>query len=330
MSLISTRELSIGYLVKSGNKVLQRGINVSINNGEIISLVGQNGVGKTTFIKTISGLLPSIDGEVYFRDKRIISLTTRKLASAISLVLTEKPGSLNLSVIELVALGRHPYSGSLGVLRDKDKAVIERVISETGINYMANKKLFELSDGQLQIVMIARALAQETDVIILDEPTAHLDLHNKIEVMRLLKKIASQGKAVLISTHDIQICAQLSDRLWLFNFNSPLIQGIPEDLILRGAIHETLFLDKDTFDLEHGTVNLSQGGIPVVVEGTGNTVFWTAQALRRKGFEVTDKSDLKVKCNNPAEWNVISGTKTRSCSSLEQVLNILEQSSNLQ
>ena len=277
----------------------------------------------------MKGKFIPIKGEINYGDQSIHSLSPRELATQISLVLTEKPSSLNLTVIELIALGRHPYSNWLGVLGNEDKKVIERVISETNINYIANHKLYELSDGQLQISMIARALAQETDLIILDEPTAHLDLHNKIEVMKLLKKIAGQDKSVLISTHDIQIGTQLSDQFWLFNFNSQINIGVPEDLILSGAIHQTLFLDEDTYDLKHGTINMKSHGPSIVVEGVEETRFWTEHALKRKGYQIDKNSDHKIQCNNNKKWIVKLGNKTSSHSSLGQVLNKLGQLSNL-
>ena len=205
MKLIHTQSLAIGYIEGRTNKVLQENINLSLSSGEIISLMGQNGVGKTTFIKTLSGLHKRISGSVYHQDRLIDEFSKSSLAKQISVVLTEKPFAAHLSVIELIALGRHPYSNWLGRLSTSDKQAIDLAISQTNIDYLARKKLYQLSDGQFQKVMIARALAQETDLIILDEPTAHLDLSNKIEIMLLLKSIAGSGKGVLIATHDLQV-----------------------------------------------------------------------------------------------------------------------------
>ena len=216
--------------------------------------MGQNGVGKTTFLKTLTGLHKRISGSIYHQGRPIDKISKSALAKLISVVLTEKPFAAHLSVIELIALGRYPYSNWLGRLSISDKQAIDRAISKTKIDYLANKKLYQLSDGQFQKVMIARALAQETDMIILDEPTAHLDLSNKIEIMLLLKSIAGSGKGVLIASHDLQVSLQLSDRLWLFNFNRPVLEGCPEDLILRGAIDQTLFPVNNNIKLSTGTV----------------------------------------------------------------------------
>ncbi|MEQ8240712.1 MAG: ABC transporter ATP-binding protein [Cyclobacteriaceae bacterium] len=298
MSLFQTKNLSIGYRDKTGNKVLQKELNLTIQAGDIVSLMGQNGVGKTTFIKTISGLLEPLGGDIFYSNKPLSQLTPQSLSKQLSLVLTEKPFSFNISVLELVALGRHPYSNWIGLLTAKDKEVIEWAITETNTNYLAEKKLYQLSDGQLQKVMIARALAQETDLIFLDEPAAHLDLHNKIEVMMLLRKIAKQGKSILISTHDMQISTQLSDTLWLFNFNESAKIGTPEDLILDGSLEQTLYLKDYGYDMIHGVVNIKQKGKEVTVIGPEKEKFWTEQALKRNGFQIVDNGELKIEIKN--------------------------------
>lgn len=303
MKLLETRSLSIGYQEHEAANPLQKDINVHLRPGEIVSLMGQNGVGKTTFIKTIAGLLPKLSGEVFYQSKNLKHFSANKLAKELALVLTEKPFSFNISVLELIAIGRHPYSNWMGVLSKKDKDVIDWAINETHTNYLANKKLYQLSDGQLQKVMIARALAQETNLIILDEPAAHLDLHNKIEVMMLLRQIARQGKGILISTHDMQISTQLSDRLWLFNFNENVTEGVPEDLILNGTLEKTLYLQDYGYDMIHGSVGISQKGPAVQVDGQEDVKFWTRQALKRNGFEITNQAPIKIACSGQ-NWEI--------------------------
>lgn len=329
MSLLETKSLAIGY--HSGQnepKVLQKDINLSLQPGEIVSLMGQNGVGKTTFIKTITRLLPSLGGEVRLDGKNLIAISDKDLAKKVSVVLTEKPFSLNISVIELIALGRHPYSNWLGVLSAKDKEMIEWAINETHINYIANKKLFELSDGQLQKVMIARALAQETDIIILDEPAAHLDLYNKIEVMLLLRAIVKTGKGILISTHDMQVSTQLSDKLWLFNFNEPVIEGNPEDLILSGQLEKTLYLQDYGYDMIHGSVRLSQNCIAEIeLQGEKEVVFWTEQALSRNDFKSVSESDIKISCKHLL-WVLKTHELEKECTSIAQLISEVQTITN--
>ncbi|MFY0606229.1 MAG: ABC transporter ATP-binding protein [Cyclobacteriaceae bacterium] len=324
MKLLETKSLSIGYEVSgSPTKVLQSNINVAINEGEIISLMGQNGVGKTTFIKTLSGILPSLEGKVYYGDQPLKQLSKQDLARRLSIVLTEKPFSQNITVLELIAIGRHPYSNWAGMLSKHDKEVIDWAITETNTNYMANRKLYELSDGQLQKVMIARALAQETALIYLDEPAAHLDLYNKIEVMMLLRKIAKNGKGILISTHDMQVSTQLSDKLWLFNFNEPPKEGTPEDLILDGTLERTLYLQGYGYDMIHGSVDMQiETKGEVALEGDDEVIFWTKQALHRHGIKVQENSLTKIICQKN-HWSVLSGESSISCDSIRDLISKL-------
>ena len=243
MEMLRVNQLAIGY---QPDKVLAKDLNLSLQSGQLVGLIGQNGVGKSTFIRTICGLQQRIAGEITIEGKEISNQEQKELAKKISVVLTGKPESLNLSVLELVALGRHPYSGWLGNLKGQDLNKVEEAITAMEINYLAKKRLFELSDGQLQKVMIARALAQETDIIILDEPTSHLDLKNKIEVLELLKKIAKNGKAVLISTHEVQLSAKACDVFWCMDFNKDMLIGYPQGLIDSGELQAYLHIPADT------------------------------------------------------------------------------------
>lgn len=326
MNLLETKSLSIGYPQPNHlDKILQEDVNVSIRPGEIISLMGQNGVGKTTFVKTISGLLPAISGEVLFSNQSLKSIAKKELAKQLSIVLTEKPFSFNISVLELIVIGRHPYSNWMGVLSPRDKEMIEWAFQETNTNYLANKKLYELSDGQLQKVMIARALAQETDLIVLDEPTAHLDLYNKIEVMTLLRHIAGTGKGILISTHDMQICTQLSDRLWLFNFQEKVKEGLPEDLILNGTLEKTLYLQDCGYDMIHGSIRLSQKGPNIKVIAPEPILFWTQQALRRNGYAPSEKASKEIRYEDNS-WKLNDGAQESTHPTIEHLISRLKES----
>ncbi len=324
MSLLSTKSLCIGYPQGREYLILQRNINITVNKGEIISLMGQNGVGKTTFIKTVTGLLEPISGSVRYGDDDLKEIPVSQLAQKISLVLTEKPSNLNMTPVELISITRHPYSNWIGILSKRDKDIIEWALSETHVNYIANRKLYELSDGQLQKVMIARALAQETDLIILDEPAAHLDINNKIEVMLLLRKIAEQGKGILISTHDLQVSTQLSDQLLLFNFNEPVKEGIPEDMILAGTLQEGLYLTEYGYDMIHGTIHQKNEGPGINVSGEPTVKYWVERSLERKGFNIhPEKSNQQIICESKDKLIFVSGKNKETFTTIKDLLNIL-------
>jgi iron complex transport system ATP-binding protein len=240
MNLLQTLELTIGYSVE---KPLIESINVGLRLGQLVGLIGQNGAGKSTLMRTLAGLQKPLSGDVILGEVDIRELRSEHIAQKLSIVLTEKPGSMNMTVLDLIAMGRHPYSSWLGTLQDTDIQAIEKALTDTKTEHLANKRLYELSDGQLQKAMIARALAQDTGIILLDEPTSHLDLRNKIEVLRLLQEIAVEGKAVLISTHEVHLASEVCHEFWCVDFGKPLETGDPKMLLSSGRIDEIMHLN---------------------------------------------------------------------------------------
>ena len=251
-TLLSTSNLSIGYTAKGSKKIIAENINLSIKQGKLISLVGGNGIGKSTLLRTLTGIQKPLSGTVLLNNKNISSYQSRYLAQNLSLVLTEKLPPSNLSVFELIALGRQPYTNWLGKLSAEDLDKINDAISLTHTEHLIDKKNYEISDGQLQIVLIARAIAQDTAVIILDEPTTHLDLHHKVSVFKLLKKLSQEtNKSILFSTHDIDLAIQVSDEMIVMT-ESSVEQDQPCNLITKGVFN-SLFKDSSiTFDGEKG------------------------------------------------------------------------------
>ncbi len=216
-SVLSSKDLTIGYLDKKQKTIIREGLNLNLLKGKMVSLLGKNGIGKSTLLRTISKIQPALSGSLFLKGEPIEKFTTQELAKCIGLVLTDHLPQSNLSVFELVALGRQPYTNWVGSLHAEDLEKVRNALELTSISHLAEKKYYQLSDGQLQKVMIARAIAQDTDLIILDEPTAHLDLHHKIETFQLLKTIVeTTNKTVLISTHEVHLAMELSDALWLF------------------------------------------------------------------------------------------------------------------
>lgn len=250
--ILKINNLFIGYKTKSGTTVIAENLNFTFKESHLISLIGANGIGKSTFLRTITGIQKPLSGDVFLNNKSISSYNPIGLAQNLSLVLTEKLPLSNLCVYELVALGRQPYTNWIGKLSTEDVFKIDEAIDLTDIRSFIHKKHFEISDGQLQKVLIARALAQDTPVIILDEPTTHLDLFHKVSLFKLLKKLAFETqKCILFSTHDIDLAIQLSDEMVIMT-EKYTIQDTPCHLIEKGVFNDVFKEDSILFDAEIG------------------------------------------------------------------------------
>ncbi len=246
--ILSTNDLSIGYTHKKSSIVIQKQLMISLKQSSFVCLLGNNGVGKSTLLKTISNMLSPLSGQIFLNDIPLNNYTAEERAKQISLVLTEAIPPSNLTVSEIVALGRQPYTNWIGALAQNDQAIIKKAMQQTQIEKFASKKLFELSDGQKQRVMIARALAQNTPIIILDEPTAHLDIHYKVRILNLLKTICKTlNKSILIATHEVSFATQLADELWLL-FPDKIISGTPDKLIYDNHLQQLFQSDMVSFN----------------------------------------------------------------------------------
>lgn len=248
--ILSAKNLSIGYISKKEKSVIGSDINLELNSGKLIALIGANGIGKSTLLRTLTGIQKPISGEVLLNQKNINTYSPKELAQQLSIVLTENLPESNLTVFELIALGRQPYTNWIGKLTEKDIVIVNDALSMTQIDHLATKKHFEISDGQLQKVLIARALTQDTPLIILDEPTTHLDLVHKVSLLKLLKKLASETKkCILFSTHDLDLALQLSDEMIVMN-SEKILKDVPENIIKNGNLDslfpdETIYFDKE-------------------------------------------------------------------------------------
>ena len=246
--VLKTENLKIGYQHKKKTLCIADNINISLSKGQFVCLLGKNGIGKSTLIRTLTKVQPQLDGTVFIGAIALESITNIDLAKKMSLVMTERIPESNLTVYELIALGRQPYTNWIGSLTEDDINYIDLAISQTNIKHIIDKRYNELSDGQLQKVMIARALAQNTDLIILDEPTAHLDIQNKVAIFKLLKTLSKKyQKTVLISSHEISLALQLADELLLMN-EKGLIAGDTETLIADGSVSTLFSSNLVTFD----------------------------------------------------------------------------------
>jgi iron complex transport system ATP-binding protein len=305
--LLRTRDLMVGYSSRRGTgskqvAVIAGPLAVEIHAGQLICLLGPNGSGKSTLLRTLAGLQPSLKGSTEIAGTVAGKLRPPQLARKISLVLTDPVRNSNLTAYSLVALGRYPYSGWLGILSNADKSIIDWAIEAAGVGSFSNRKLATLSDGESQKVMLARALAQDTPLMMLDEPTAHLDLPSRIQLMQLLHQLVRHtNKGILVSTHELDLALQVADEIWLMQTGKALQHGAPEDLVLNG-IFETVFEKEGIrFDRATGTFRLHRGdGRQIMVTGEGATAFWTKRALLRHGFTILDEGIAK----NPAAHSI--------------------------
>ena len=247
-SILRSEQLAIGYCSKKGTHFVAENLNLHLERGELVCLLGKNGVGKSTLLRTLSKTQHKLGGTIFLENRELSKIDSGELAQKMSLVLTEKIPESQLTVFELVALGRHPYTNWLGKLSSEDHQKVNTAIKQVKLEELAHRNYFELSDGQLQKVMIARALAQDTDLILLDEPTAHLDLHHTIEVFQLLKDLVTNtNKTILISTHEVNLALSLADELWLMHPNK-FVSGSTANLIKSQELQNLFPTEQLTFN----------------------------------------------------------------------------------
>jgi len=229
--LLKTNNLNIGYTQKGNSTNIVSDINITANKGDLIALIGVNGSGKSTLIRTLLKFQEYISGDILLNDKSLKSYTNNELAENISYVASRLTEQNNITAKDLISLGRLPYTKWFGILSEYDKQIINDVINTLGIEKLAQKQFNNLSDGEKQKVLVARALSQNTDLIILDEPTSHLDLPGKFELTAVLKKLTQNNeKAIIFSTHDLNIAFANADIIW-FIYENKLISGTPEQII---------------------------------------------------------------------------------------------------
>ena len=255
---IELRGLNIGYIGKIGVKTVATNINASIRRGELTCLLGANGVGKSTLLRTLSAFQPKLAGEIFIDGREIGQYTAQELSRLIGVVLTEKPELRNMSVEELVCVGRSPYTGFWGNYSDEDRRIASEAMLQVGIGELRDRLVETLSDGERQKVMIAKALAQQTPVIYLDEPTAFLDFPSKVEVMLLLRRICQESrKIIFLSTHDLELALQIADCIWLME-PEQLSVGTPEQLAGQGVLSRFIERDGIRFDKHSLTIHVTR------------------------------------------------------------------------
>jgi iron complex transport system ATP-binding protein len=259
MSTLTLENLSAGYIrARRDPLVVVREICITLPAGEMVCLLGPNGAGKSTLMRTVAGMQPPINGRVFLNSDDIHKLAARDLAKRLSVVLTERVSIGMLTAYALVALGRYPYTDWTGRLTEHDHAVVRSAIQAVGAESLAAHNITELSDGERQKIMIARALAQETPIMVLDEITAFLDLPRRVEVMRILRDLAHDAKkAILLSTHDLDLALRSADKIWLLPKGGAFQSGTPSELINNGAFENAFQTQGARFDRASGSFHFA-------------------------------------------------------------------------
>ena len=325
--------LTIGYNDNKGKKVVQSNVNLTLYSGEVTCLLGLNGAGKSTLIRTLCGFQPPLGGDVLLRGKPLSEYSQNEFAREVGVVLTEKTNAGGITVYELVSLGRHPYTGFFGNLRHSDHKIIEESLQAAGIAHKSSNYVSELSDGERQKVMIAKVLAQQCPIIVLDEPTAFLDVTARIETMVLLRRLAKeQNKAIVLSTHDIDSAIGMADTLWLLSKGKEVRSGSPEDLIMDGTMGEFLSKENIVFDRNTGKLNATMNEIrPIGVSGDFFAAYWVGNALVRNGFtpSTVQEDGVNIICHNPNRIEItFAGGEKKEAASVADLCDILNSITN--
>lgn len=331
-AVLVTEGLTIGYAQPRGVPVvIAEGMTVALQQGELVCLLGPNGAGKSTLIRTLAGMQRPLAGHVLLQGTSVHDMRPKALARRLSVVLTERVDMGALAVDDLVGLGRYAYTDWNGRLTQVDEQIVRWAMETVGAAQLAKRKVGELSDGERQKVMIARALAQEPAVMILDEPTAFLDLPRRVDIMGTLRRLARQtGQAILLSTHDLDLALRSADTIWLLAKGGALQTGAPEDLVLNGAFQAAFEMDGVEFDPYSGSFRLhNRWSGEIALRGNGVHALWTARALERAGFSAKPDAvglPLGVEVlnqNGHIVWHVQMHNERQTCHCIADVVACL-------
>lgn len=311
--VIALEELTIGY---GRDEFLLSGINLTVQPGEMVALMGRNGTGKSTLLKSMIGLMPAMGGTCLVDREPLDRYDLRSRARKVSYVSSQVAQLPAITVGELVAMGRMPYTGWMGRLGEDDRTLVRKALEKVRLESSLDRKLDRISDGERQRAMIARAFTQDTPLMVLDEPTAFLDIPNKYELIRLLTDFRDAGKSIVYSTHDLETAMSCADKLWVIQ-EGKIMEGAPEDLGISGLFNTLFDTSGITFDEESRRFKYSgapRGSITLTGE-SGQIAVWTRNALERLGYEVKAKADrlLEVASDKGgSRWILSEGEGVRS------------------
>ncbi|MFP4557630.1 MAG: ABC transporter ATP-binding protein [Bacteroidales bacterium] len=332
ISTVSIDNLGIGY--DPSNYLLPK-FSVDAHQGELIALVGRNGIGKSTLLRTIMGLHVPFEGGVSITGKSVKGLLRKERSRLLSFVPADTVKIPNLFIRDFIALSRFPYTGWSRKLSVADWDMVDFALQQVGISHLSHRDITTASDGERQRAMIAFALAQDAKIILLDEPTAYLDLPNKYEVVHLLSQLAhSRNKTIIYSTHDLQGAISEADNIWMM-LDTGFVAGAPEDIALSNGFNQFLANTNMMFDTSLGLFkNQRNPEKSIAIEGQGDALLWTKRLAERLGFACVERSNAEImvscsKTDNGSLWEVYQQnglvTKVHSLTELGQLFKELHK-----
>jgi iron complex transport system ATP-binding protein len=328
-TLLSTSDLSIGFKSLTGKALcLQDELNLELIEGELICLIGPNGCGKSTLIRTLSGLQSPLSGSIRVEDHEISEMSNAHLSELISVVLTDRDAVENITVREIVSLGRYHSSNWLGQYNQEDEDKISHAISQVSLTEFDNRKFGSLSDGEKQRTFIAKALASDSSIMLLDEPTAHLDIPNRVSIMTLLRQLTRKtGHSVLVSTHELDLALQLADEIWLMMNNRKVFRSTPEELLQSGYLDTVFGNETLSFNPNSGNFCVKTDNNRVVfLEGSGIAFELTLHALHRLGFVIGNKNECAIRIEvSDYKWKILNGGLINQFDNLNETCRFLKK-----
>jgi iron complex transport system ATP-binding protein len=328
--ILELKELGIGYKISRKTHILHDRLNLSLHRGDLVCMIGPNGSGKSTLIRTIGGLQPSINGIVSINGNELQNLSISERSKLLSIVLTEKTAVENISVGEIVALGRYAQTNWLGSLNDQDLQIIRSSLSMVGLNNFEDRYYGTLSDGEKQRTFIAKALASNAPLMLLDEPTAHLDIPNRVEIMTLLRELTrSKQQSILVSTHDLDLALQLADEIWLLEKDKIILCTTPEEAISTGIINDCFGNRSVEFHPDFGRFVIKSKPIgSIFVTGEGVNYELTRKALERVGFAIdSDKTAITIHVEKQ-NWTLNHRDKSFKADRLSDIIRLVRKHSD--
>jgi len=330
--MLTIEALKIGYKTGSGEKVVLQELNSTARKGELIAIIGKNGAGKSTLLRTIAGLQPSLGGKISYEGKQLAGYSRIEMAQKVGYISTEIIRAVHMSVYDLVALGRFPYTDWTGRINKENHLLILGAIENAGMMPLCSRYIGELSDGERQRAMIARLLAQDTGLMVMDEPTAFLDIGSKYEILQLLHNLSRrEGKTIIFSTHDLHMAISQADKIWLLS-NLNLVEGAPEDLMIQGDFDHIFDSSAVRYNPDRGTFTFrSDERGSIYLEGEGILRHWTEKAVNRAGFAISQKktdTSVIIPSGDCKNWRLISHENTFEFRSIYDLIGRLTLENN--